>query len=147
MAAREARTERGGLRLEVLTPEATVLDREVRGLRLPTDTGQVGLRPRGEPSVLPVEPGLVLLHTGEGLRYVATAGGIARSDGARVLLLTPVAVHGDAADDVLARLDEALARPGVEQELRRTIEGLELGMLRELRAPSGADAGEPGERP
>lgn len=135
MPEREASEAR--LRLEVLTPEASVLDLEVRSLRLATDTGEVGLRPRGEAAVMALEPGLVLVRTERGTLYLATAGGIVRSDAARVRLLTPVAVRGDDPDAVLAQLDEALAQPGLEGKLRSSIGQLEAGILRELRAPEG----------
>jgi len=42
------------LHLRVYTPAACVLDTPVRSLRVPSDTGQVGLRPRAEPTALAV---------------------------------------------------------------------------------------------
>jgi F0F1-type ATP synthase epsilon subunit len=122
------------LALSVVTPHALVAELDVASLRFPTETGQVGLRPRAEPAVFALEPGLVLARTPAGLRYVATAGGLLRSDGARALLLTPLAVTGEDAADVRRRIDAALAAPDPGRELRRTIGGLEAGILRELRA-------------
>lgn len=132
------------LELVVRTPRAVVAERAVRSLRVPTDSGQVGLRPRSEPSVLAVEPGLVLVWTPEGLDFVATAGGLLRCDGQRAILLTPVAVVGRDARAVRSELEEALAVPGTELELRRVIERLETGILRELRKGEGATRSETG---
>jgi F0F1-type ATP synthase epsilon subunit len=121
------------LHVVVRTPQEVAADLEVGSLRVPGDTGQVGLRPRCEATVLAVEPGLVLAWTAEGLRFIATAGGLLRCDGREAVLLTPVAVAGSEARAVRAQLDEALATPRAELELRRAIERLETGMLRELR--------------
>ena len=124
------------LRVVVLTPEATVLDTFVRSLRLPADTGQVGIRLRCEPAVSPLEPGLVLLGRNGEHGYLATAGGVVRSDGRTAVILTPLAVAGDEADSVLSRLADALSAQTPELELRRTIHNLEKGMLLELRRPA-----------
>jgi len=127
------------LRLCVRTPQQVVLDAEVRSLRVPTDTGQVGLRPRAETAALDVEPGLVLANAPEGLRFVATAGGLLHCDGREAILLTPIAVVGASAPEVRAALEAALAGASAELELRRLLERLELGLLDELRraAPGG----------
>ena len=83
------------LRLVVRTPQGGVFDERVTSLRVPTDTGQVGLRPRSEEAALVVEPGLALAASSDGLRFVATAGGLLRCDGVEAVLLTPLAVVGD----------------------------------------------------
>ena len=66
------------------------MDREVARLRTPygvcspsTETGQAGLRPRGEPLLTVVEPGLILLRQGGGIRFAASAGGLLEFDGQR----------------------------------------------------------------
>jgi F0F1-type ATP synthase epsilon subunit len=123
----------GHLEVVVRTPQEVVAELEARSLRLPADTGRVGLRPRCEPTVLAVEPGLVLAWTDVGVRFLATAGGLLRCDGRRAILLTPLAVVGDDAQAVRERLEEALAAPRAELELRQAIERLESGILRELR--------------
>ena len=50
------------LHVTIRTPRETVVDQDVASLRVPTQSGQVGLRPRGEPSVLAVEAGLIVLR-------------------------------------------------------------------------------------
>ncbi len=125
------------LQLVVRTPERAVLDEAVTSLRLPTDTGQVGLRPRAEPTVLVVEPGLVLAKVRGQLRFLATAGGLLRCDGRRATLLTPVAVIGDSERAVALALDETLRAPRAELELRAALQRLETGILLELRRGAG----------
>ena len=50
------------LKLMVRTPREVVVELRVSSIRVPTETGQVGVRPRAEPLVLAVEPGLVLVR-------------------------------------------------------------------------------------
>ena len=73
------------------------------------------------------------------MRFLATAGGLLRCDGLRAILLTPVAVVGDDAQAVRRRLEEALEAPRADLELRRAIERLETGILRELRKGEGSE--------
>jgi F0F1-type ATP synthase epsilon subunit len=130
---------RRGLHVVVRTPREVVAELDVQSLRVPTDTGQVGIRPRAEATVTPIEPGLVLARTAERLRFLATAGGLLRAAAFEAVLLTPVAVLGDDAAAVVAAVDAAVAGPDPEHELREAIKRLETGLLREVR---GGDGGE-----
>ena len=133
--------ERCCLHLVVRTPREVVAELQALSLRVPTDTGQVGLRPRGEATVTPVEPGLVLVRTADGMRFVGTAGGLLRTTAREAVLLTPVAVLGEDGTAVLTAIDAALSAPDAEHELRQAIERLEAGLLREVHG------GGRGERP
>jgi F0F1-type ATP synthase epsilon subunit len=126
------------LQLAILTPHETVVDEAVRGARVPTETGQVGLRPRGEPLLLVVEPGLILVETQAGRRFAATAGGLLEAGRERAVLYTPFAVASDRDDEVLDALDRALATPGGEIAARRQIGELEQRIVREIRQRPGA---------
>jgi F0F1-type ATP synthase epsilon subunit len=121
------------LRLVVRTPQGGVFDERLTSLRVPSDTGQVGIRPRSEPAVLIVEPGLVLADTTSGLRFVATAGGLLRCNGEEAVLLTPLAVAGESGDAVRTELEEALGTPTADLELRAVLQRLQTGILQELR--------------
>jgi F0F1-type ATP synthase epsilon subunit len=125
------------LRFSLRTPHALVAELEVSGLRVPTDTGQVGLRPRHEALLLAVEPGLVHVHARQGLRFAGTAGGLLNSDGRRAVLLTSDAVLGEDPDAVLAQLERTLAAPDPEREIRRAIERLATGLVQEMRDRTG----------
>ena len=126
------------LRFVVRTPQGGVLDERVTSLRVPTDTGQVGLRPRAEAAALVVEPGLALAASSDGLRFLATAGGLLRCDGKQAVLLTPLAVVGDSAEVVRAELSQALETPSRDLELRAVLQRLETGILQELRRGASA---------
>lgn len=120
------------LHFVVRTPHAVVVDAPLRSARVPTDTGQVGLRPREEPIVLAIEPGLILLH-GAALRFVASAGGLLQAERASAVLYTPFAVISEREDEVLAALDRALSAPDSELAARRKLDELEHRIVEELR--------------
>ena len=130
------------LALTIRTPHEVVVDARARGARVPTVTGMVGLRPHGEPQLLVVEPGLVLLRGG-GPRFVATAGGLLECDRERGTLYTPFAAAGDSDVEVLAALDRAAAAPDGELALRRQLGEIEQRLVRELRQGPGITRGVP----
>ena len=130
-----------GLYCIVRTPFAVVLEQQVSALRVLTETGHVGLRPRAEATVLAVEPGLVLLRTGSRLQFVGTAGGLLHCDGVQATLLTPLAVVGDDTASVLTALERAMAVPSAEREARATLEKLEGSLLSELQRQGGSHSG------
>jgi len=122
-----------GLHLIIRTPHEVVLDERVVSARVPTVTGQVGIRPREEPILLAVEPGLVLLRIGDTMRFAATGGGLLDGDRDEASIYTPFAVVGDEADAVVAALQEELATPESEVAARRRLGELEERIVQELR--------------
>lgn len=134
------------LRLMIRTPHEVVFDDHVDSVRLPTSTGQVGIRPRQEPMVTVVDPGLVIVRTGGRLRFAATAGGLLDNGREQSVLYTPFAVLGEEATEVLAALDRELAAPDNELSIRRRLSELEQRIVQELRdhsmiRPMGVDDG------
>lgn len=125
------------LRLTVHTPHEVALRAEVDSLRVPTESGQVGLRPGAEGSLLVVEPGLVLVRESTGVRFVATAGGLLRHRDNECTLFTPVAVVGSSADEVRRALDRVLSVPTDEMNTRRQLGRLEQRILDALRGRDG----------
>ncbi len=131
----------------IRTPQNVVFDAEVLAVRVLTQTGHVGLRPRCEATVLAVDAGLVRLRVkssqvNESFQYAGTAGGLLHTDGIRVTLLTPIAVIGDNVAEVQARLDQRLGAPSQELETRQLLGRLEGRILAELQ-----DGGRPGGKP
>ncbi len=120
------------LHVTIRTPSETVVEQDVAGLRVPTQSGQVGLRPRGEPSVLAVEAGLIVLRLNGGMHYVGSAGGLLHYNGELASLLTPLAVAGEDVESVSRQLDALLSEPSEEMEVRRTLGRLESRILQEL---------------
>jgi F0F1-type ATP synthase epsilon subunit len=126
----------GPLRMVIRTPHEIILDADVRAARVPSETGQVGLRPRQERFVLVVEPGLVILRSQDGTRFAATAGGLLQVDRQRCVLYTPFAVLGSDEAEVLAALDRAVAVPNGELSARRALGALEQRIVTEIRQRS-----------
>lgn len=120
------------LNLIIRTPREVVYEGPVDSLRVATETGQVGIRPRMEPLVLAVEPGLVLLSSAAETTFAGTAGGLLRCDGQQANLLTPLAVFGVDMQAVASQLEAALDKPSVELEAREALGRLESSILREL---------------
>ncbi|MGR9089788.1 MAG: hypothetical protein ACU85U_04310 [Gammaproteobacteria bacterium] len=120
------------LQLLIRTPRETVLDERVRGLRIPTESGQVGIRRGAEPILLVVEPGLIVIRSDDADSFAATAGGLFECDVERCVLYTPFAVTGAEDADVLATLDRALATPDGELATRRRLDELEQRIVREI---------------
>lgn len=132
------------LHLIIRTQHGVVLETEAAALRVPTESGQVGLRPRAEATLLAVETGLVLVHTAAGTRFVGTAGGLLSCDGTTVMLLTPLAVVGDDDRAIVDELDRVLQEPGEEMQARATLGKLEGDILAEMRRERQERAGRQG---
>ena len=126
------------LRLIVRTPHAVVIDEAFDAIRVPTESGQVGLERGSEPAVLVFEAGVMLLRRGAAVRFLATAGGLLRGSRGEIEAFTPIALLGENAADLRARLDQALEAPSEENALRRELGRLETEILRELRHREGA---------
>lgn len=131
----------------VLTPHETMLEVEAVSLRLPAETGQVGLRPGAEPTVLAVEAGLALIRTPDRVHYVGTPGGLLRCDGKSAQLLTPFCVLGSAPREVAQSLREAVSQPREEMRARKALETLEERILSDLRSSPPQPAGLEARRP
>ena len=125
------------LHFVIRTPRDIVLESDVVSIRVPTETGQVGLRPRSEPTVLAVEPGLIVIRLRDSVRFAGTAGGLLHCNGKSASLLTPVAVVGDELKAVLEELDRTLSAPNAEQEVRAMLKRLEKNILEEVQHGSG----------
>ena len=121
------------LRFQILTPHGATLELDVQGARVPTPTGLVGLRPRGEAMVTAVESGLIVLRTAEGTRFAATAGGLLEAGREQAICYTPFATVGEDADAMIEALDRALQTPDSEVAARRRLGELEERIARELR--------------
>jgi F0F1-type ATP synthase epsilon subunit len=121
------------LDFRVLVPDELALRVTALSIRVPTESGQVGLRPGVEPVVLAVEAGIVLVRTAATTSFVGTAGGLLRTDGIVVTLLTPLAIGGDDAATLLTELRRRLGEPSSEMEARTMLGRLEERILDELR--------------
>ena len=130
-------------RFIVRTPHDVVLDTPATSVRVLTETGHVGLRPRMEPVVLPIEAGLVLVRADGRVTLIGSAGGLLSFDGREATLFTPLGVVGTDPVAIQRALDDALAAPDSELAVRVRLGKLEGRILAELRrgprdGPQGA---------
>jgi F0F1-type ATP synthase epsilon subunit len=119
------------LELVIRTPREITLDERVSSVRVPSETGQLGIRPRGEPLLTALEPGLVVFRMGAELRVAGTVGGLMMSDRDRCEIFTPFAVVGTE-DEVIAALEQQGRDPEPELEARRRLGELEQRIVREI---------------
>jgi F0F1-type ATP synthase epsilon subunit len=134
------------LHIIIRTQHEVVFETDATSLRVPTASGQVGLRPRTEATLLAVEAGLMLVHTEGSTRFIGTVGGLLSCDGTTATLLTPLAVTGADAPTMLHALEGALQEPSEEMQARTTLGKLEGEIVHELRrewrerrGPQGAE--------
>ena len=125
------------LRFIVRTPHEVAFDASITSVRLLTETGQVGIRGRMEPIVMPVEAGLLVVRARGDVTFVGSAGGVLASDGRQATLFTPLAVVGNEAAAVQQAIDRALADPDSEMVVRTTFGKLEGRILTQLRRRPG----------
>lgn len=133
------------LHITVRTQYEIVFEADATALRVPTESGQVGLRPRVEATLLAVEAGLVLVKIGARTQYIGTAGGLLSCDGVSTTLLTPLAVVGDDEQTILEALEHALQEPSEELQARTTLGRLEGEILHEIRQARLDRQSQPGE--
>lgn len=129
------------LNFRLRTPEALVFDGMVRSVRVPVETGLVGIRPRSESLILAVEPGLIILRHDGDTRFAATVGGLFEHAGWTATLFTPFGVVGEERE-VLEALDRVQASPEGDLAARRRLADLEGRIVREIgAAPQGRTLG------
>ena len=121
------------LHFMIRTPHELLLDVQLLAARVPSQSGQVGLRAHAEPMMLVVEPGLIVLRGApEAHQLAASAGGLLDVQPARAVLFTPFAALGADAAELLSALERAFAVPDSELSVRRKLGDLEQRIVREL---------------
>jgi F0F1-type ATP synthase epsilon subunit len=131
----------GKLHFIVRTPHEVIVETEARSIRIPTESGQVGLRPQNEPQIIAVEAGLVLVHTAQNeTRFIGTAGGLLVAERLRATLMTPLAVSGSDRESIMNQLQTALGEPNEEMQARAMLANLEEEIISEMRRKPGSAA-------
>ena len=101
------------LQLVVVTPETTLLNEPVVGVRFPLFDGQIGVLPGRMPLVGRLGCGELVLTTTAGEQSFFIDGGFAQIRGDVVTLLTARCLASDAVNATVAQsdLDQATSRP------------------------------------
>src|SRR5215203_2680427 len=105
------------MKLEIITPEAIMYSEQVEMVTLPGVIGQMGVYPHHVPLITQMVPGEMIVNK-NGREFVfATGEGLIDVTGARVSILTDLAIAAD-------RIDEAKAEEARRRAEARLLEKL-----------------------
>jgi F-type H+-transporting ATPase subunit epsilon len=96
------------LKLEIVTPQATVFSEDVDMVTFPAVEGQMGVYPEHVRLITPIVPGEVIVTSGGQERYLAVGDGLVEVTPARVSIITDMAIAAEHIDE--ARVEEARER-------------------------------------
>ena len=86
------------LKLEIVTPEATVYSEDVDMVTLPAVEGQIGILPHHVRLMTQMVPGEMIVRKDGKVNFLAVGGGLVDVTGERVSILTDLAVAADSID-------------------------------------------------
>jgi F-type H+-transporting ATPase subunit epsilon len=96
------------LRLDIVTPQATVFSEDVDMVTLPGVAGQIGVLPQHVRMITQVVPGEIVVSRDGHDRFLAVGEGLVQITSARVEIITDMAIPADRIDE--AMVEEARAR-------------------------------------
>ena len=96
------------MRLEIITPQATVFSEDVTMVTLPVITGQIGVYPQHVRLITQIVPGEMIVNRNNEETFFALGEGLVEIDPARVSIVTDMAIPSDRIDE--AKVQEARAR-------------------------------------
>jgi F-type H+-transporting ATPase subunit epsilon len=100
------------LKLEIITPQATVFSEDVHMVTLPAIDGDMGVYPHHLRLITQLVPGEVIVTKDGQDRYLAVGEGLVEVTGERVAIVTDMAIPSDKIDEakVEAARERAAAR-------------------------------------
>ena len=96
------------LRLEIVTPQATVFSDDVDMVTLPAVQGQIGVFPQHVRLITQVVPGEIIATKDGHDRFLAVGEGLVEITGSSVAIVTDMAIPAESIDE--AKAEEARAR-------------------------------------
>ena len=102
------------LRLEIVTPQATVFSEDVTMVTVPAVEGQIGVYPQHERLITRILPGEIIIESGGTERHFAVGEGLVDITADRVAIVTDMAIAADQIDE--AKVEEARARAAARLE-------------------------------
>jgi F-type H+-transporting ATPase subunit epsilon len=96
------------LRLEIVTPVATVLSEDVEMVTLPGVEGEMGILPQHVPLMTQMVPGEMIVRKNGHDRFLAVGEGFVEITGSQVSILTDLAIAAENIDE--AKAEEARER-------------------------------------
>lgn len=102
------------LKLEIVTPQATVFSEDVNMVTLPAIEGQIGVYPQHERLITRIIPGELVIESGGTERNFAVGEGLVDISADRVAIVTDMAIAAEQIDE--AKVEEARARAAARLE-------------------------------
>jgi F-type H+-transporting ATPase subunit epsilon len=96
------------LKLEIVTPGATVYSEDVQMVTLPAVEGQIGIYPHHVPLLTRIVPGEIIVRKSGREEFLAVGEGLVEVTGDHVAIATDMAVAAESIDE--ARAEEARQR-------------------------------------
>jgi F-type H+-transporting ATPase subunit epsilon len=96
------------LKLEIVTPQATVFSEDVNMVTLPGIEGQFGVYPQHVRLITQVVPGEIIVTKDGQDRFLAVGEGLVEITGDRVAIVTDMAIPAEQVDE--AKVEEARER-------------------------------------
>jgi F-type H+-transporting ATPase subunit epsilon len=103
------------LRLEIITPQATVFSEDVNMVTLPVAGEQIGVYPQHVRVITRLEPGEIIVTKDGQDRFLAVGEGLVEIGGDHVAIVTDMAIDAE-------RIDEAKAEEARERAAARLLE-------------------------
>ena len=102
------------IKLEIVTPEATVFSEDVQMVTLPAIDGQIGILPRHVPLLTLVVPGEIIVNKNGASSFLAVGEGLVLVTPDHIAIVTDMAVPSEKIDE--AKAEEARARAAARLE-------------------------------
>jgi F-type H+-transporting ATPase subunit epsilon len=113
------------LKLEIVTPQATVISEDVHMVTLPVVEGQIGVYPGHLRLISQIVPGEIILNVNGQERSLAVGEGLVEVTADRVAIVTDMAIPAEHIDE--AKVEDARAR--AEARLREKISDEEVASV------------------
>jgi F-type H+-transporting ATPase subunit epsilon len=105
------------LRLEIVTPQATVFSEDVHMVTLPVVEGQIGIYPQHVRLITQVVPGEIIVSKDGHDRFLAVGEGLVEISAHRVAIVTDMAIPAENIDEAKAEEARERARLRLQEKI------------------------------
>jgi F-type H+-transporting ATPase subunit epsilon len=105
------------IRLEIVTPAATVFSEDVDMVTLPGVEGQIGILPQHVPLMTQMTPGELIVRKNGQDRFLAVGEGLVEITGDHVAILTDMAIAAENIDEAMAKEERERAAAQLRDKL------------------------------
>jgi F-type H+-transporting ATPase subunit epsilon len=105
------------LRLEIITPVATVFSEDVEMVTLPAVEGEMGILPQHVPLMTQMVPGEMVVRQNGQDRFLAVGEGFVEITGDHVAILTDLAIKAENIDEAMAEEARQRAQARLKEKL------------------------------